>query len=157
MHSFNLWPRKSPLAPRPWSCQPCTTTTEPCSRACAPQQETPPQWDASTRQLESSRCLPQLEKARVQPWRWGAAKNKLLFLKSEFTATVLSSGSSGYKPACRCRRRKRCGFEPWVGKIPWRRAWQPIPVLLPGELHRQRNPAGYSPLGRKELDRTEVT
>ena len=70
---------------------------------------------------------------------------------------TLSSGSSGYKPACRCRRRKRCGFEPWVGKIPWRRAWQPNPVLLPGELHRQRNPAGYSPLGRKELDRTEVT
>ena len=38
---------------------------------------------------------------------------------------------------------------------PWRRKWQPTPVLLPREFHGQRNPAGYSPRGRKELDRTE--
>ena len=43
----------------------------------------------------------------------------------------------------------------WVGKIPWRRAWQPTPVFLPGESHGQRNPAGYSPWGRKESDMTE--
>ena len=54
--------------------------------------------------------------------------------------------------ACQCRR---CIFDPWVGKIPWRRAWQPTPVLLPGESHRQRSLAGYSPWGRKELDMTE--
>ena len=29
----------------------------------------------------------------------------------------------------------RCGFHPWVGKIPWRRAWKPTPVFLPGESH----------------------
>ena len=40
---------------------------------------------------------------------------------------------------------KRCGFDPWVRKIPWRRAEQPTPVLLPGESHGQRSPAGYSP------------
>ena len=34
-----------------------------------------------------------------------------------------------------CRRRKGCGFNPWVGKSPWRRKWQPTPVLLPGESH----------------------
>ena len=34
---------------------------------------------------------------------------------------------------------------PWVGKIPWRRAWQPTPVFLPGESHGQRSLAGYSP------------
>ena len=34
-----------------------------------------------------------------------------------------------------CRRLKRLGFDPWVGKIPWRRAWQPTPVFLPGESH----------------------
>ena len=33
---------------------------------------------------------------------------------------------------------KRCGFDPWVGKIPWRRAWQPTPVFLPGESHGLR-------------------
>jgi len=43
----------------------------------------------------------------------------------------------------------------WVGKIPWRRKWQPIPVFLPGKLHGQRSLAGYSPWGRKELDTTE--
>jgi len=45
-----------------------------------------------------------------------------------------------------------CGFDPWVGKIPWRRAWQPTPVFFPGESHRQRSLAGYSPWGHKELD-----
>ena len=37
------------------------------------------------------------------------------------------------------------GFNPWVGKIPWRRAWQPTPIFLPGEYHGQRNLVGYSP------------
>ena len=38
---------------------------------------------------------------------------------------------------CQCRRHKRCRFDPWVGKIPWRRKWQRIPVFLLGESHRQ--------------------
>ena len=48
----------------------------------------------------------------------------------------------------------RLGFDPWVRKIPWRRAQQPTPVFLPGESHGQRILAGYSPWGRKELDMT---
>ena len=48
-------------------------------------------------------------------------------------------GTSGKEPACQCRRRKRRGFDPWVWKIPWRRKWQPPPVLLPGEFHGQRS------------------
>ena len=40
---------------------------------------------------------------------------------------------------------KRCRFNPWVRKILWRRAWQPTPVLLPGESHGQRSLAGYGP------------
>ena len=40
---------------------------------------------------------------------------------------------------------KRRRFDPWVGKIPWRRAWQPTPVFLPGASHGQRSLAGYSP------------
>ena len=51
----------------------------------------------------------------------------------------------------------RHGFSPCVGKIPWRRAWQPTPVLLPGESHGWRSLAGYSPWGRRELDMTEAT
>ena len=51
-----------------------------------------------------------------------------------------------------CRRLR---FNPQVGKIPWRREWQPTPVFLPGEPHGQRSLAGYSPWGRKESDMTE--
>ena len=63
----------------------------------------------------------------------------------------------GKEPACQCRRHKRHRFNPWVWKIPWRRAWQPVPVLLPGESHSQRNLASYTPWGHKELDMTEST
>ena len=43
----------------------------------------------------------------------------------------------------------------WIGKIPWRRAWQPTPVFLPGESHGQRSLEGYSQWGHKESDTTE--
>ena len=49
-------------------------------------------------------------------------------------------------------------FNPWVGKIPWRRARQPIPVFLPGEADGQSsNLEGYSPQGCKESDKTDAT
>ena len=54
-----------------------------------------------------------------------------------------------------CRRQKRRGFSPWVGKVPWRRAWQPTPGFLPRKFHGQRSLADYSVWGRKELDTTE--
>ena len=44
---------------------------------------------------------------------------------------------------------------PWVGKISWKRKWQPIPALLPGKCYGQRSLVGYSPWGRKESDTTE--
>ena len=47
------------------------------------------------------------------------------------------------------------GFDPWAGKIPWRRNWQHTPVFLPGEPREQRSLAGYSSWGHKELDMTE--
>ena len=50
---------------------------------------------------------------------------------------------------------RRPGFSPWIGKIPWRREWQPTPVFVPGEFHGQRILAGYSPWGHKELDMPE--
>ena len=42
------------------------------------------------------------------------------------------------------------GFDPWVGKIPWRRKWQVNPVFLPGKSHGQRSLAGYSPWGHSQ-------
>ena len=46
---------------------------------------------------------------------------------------------------------------PSVGKIPWRRKWQPTPIFLPGKYHGQRSLVGYSPGDREELDTTETT
>ena len=66
-------------------------------------------------------------------------------------------GASGKEHACQCRRHKRCGFDPWVRKILWRRAWQPTAVFLPGDSHGQGSLGDYSPLGRKELDTIKVT
>ena len=54
-----------------------------------------------------------------------------------------------------CLQCGRPGFDPWVGKIRWRRKWQSTPVLLPGKSHEQKSLVGYSPWGRKESDTTE--
>ena len=53
-------------------------------------------------------------------------------------------------PKCR-----KPGFSLWVGKIPWRRKWQPTPVFLPGKSHGRKSLVSYSPRGRKKLDTTE--
>ena len=58
---------------------------------------------------------------------------------------------SGKESTSPCRR---CGFDPWIGKIPWRRKWQPTPVVLSGKSHGQRSLAGYSLWGRTESDMT---
>ena len=58
---------------------------------------------------------------------------------------------NGKESACQCRR---CTFNPWVGKLPWRRKWQSTPVYLPGNSHGQRSLACCSPQGRKELHTT---
>ena len=52
---------------------------------------------------------------------------------------------------------KRCGFDFWVGKMPWRRKWPPTPVFLSGESHGQRSLVGYSSWGRRESDTTKAT
>ena len=79
------------------------------------------------------------------------------FLPYSFKFGGFPGGISGKEPTCHCRRCKRHGFSPWVGKIPWRRAWQPTPGFLTGKSHGQRSLVGYSPWGRKESDTTEAT
>ena len=61
---------------------------------------------------------------------------------------------SDKEPACSAGDMRHM-FDPWGGKIPWRRAWQPTPVFLPGESHGQRSLEGYGPWGCKESDTTE--
>ena len=58
-----------------------------------------------------------------------------------------SQGAQWSRLTCQCRRQKRCRFEPWVQKIPWRRKRQPTPVFLPGKSQGQRSLGGYSPQG----------
>ena len=62
-------------------------------------------------------------------------------LNNMYSSKGISMWLSWKESACQCRRR---GLDPWVGKIPWRRKWQPPPVFLPGKSHGQRNLVGYS-------------
>ena len=88
-------------------------------------------------------------------WKWsnqlavglidhGSPKNKTVRKPIKILLTF-SSDASGKESTCQCRSHGRGRFSPWVGKIPWRRAWQPTPVFLPGEFHGQRGLVGYSP------------
>ena len=92
-----------------------------------------------------------LLKHRHNPWGTSSISNQICILKG------FPGGAIGKEPACQCRKWKRCRFNLRVGKIPWRRAWQPTPVLLHGEFHGQRSLVGYSPWDCKELDMTEGT
>ena len=64
---------------------------------------------------------------------------------------VFPGGTNGKEPTSECRRDKRHEFDPWVGKIPWRRKWQPTPVFLPGKSYGQRSLVGYNPWGHKRV------
>ena len=67
-------------------------------------------------------------------------------------------GTSGKEAACRCRRCRRHGFDPWVRKIYRMRAWQPTPVFMPGESHGQRSqPGGLWSIRSQRIDTTKVT
>ena len=119
-----------------WVCAP---------KAHALQREKPLQRDALTLPLGSRPWSLQLEEACSQQQRPSVAKYGF------------PGGAGGKEPACQCRRCKRHEFDPWVGKTPWRRAWQPPPVFLPGESHGQMSLAGYSPQDHTKSDTTEVT
>ena len=99
-----------------------------------------------------------------------ATREELNWTELKVNLYLALGGASGNKPASQCRRLKRCRLDLWVagdlrdagwisgsGRYPWRRAWQPTLVLLPGESHGKRSLAGYSPWGCTELDPTEAT
>ena len=79
-------------------------------------------------------------------------------ISQDLRSPGLPGGSVSKESACNAGDHPQCrrpGFDPWVGKIPWRRKWQPIPVFLPGKSHKQRSLVGCSPWGLKELETTE--
>ena len=72
------------------------------------------------------------------------------------SALLQPDGSVDKELTCQCRRRRRHGFDHWLGKIPWRRAWQPTSIFFRGESQGQRSLVGCSSSsGHKELDTTE--
>ena len=79
---------------------------------------------------------------------------KLQWIEYITCAKGLPRWLSGKESTCQCRSFRRCGFNPWVRKIPWRRKWQSTPVFLP-RTHGQRSLAGHSPWGHKVSDTTE--
>ena len=56
-------------------------------------------------------------------------------------------GASGKEPTCQCKGQNRLMFNPWVGKIHWRKEWQPTPLLLPGESPRTEEPVELKSMG----------
>ena len=90
-------------------------------------------------------------------WKWPGLVNAVYMssFKNYFhllTGSIFPGGSDGKSICLQCRRPR---FDPWVRKIPWRRQWQPTPVLLPGKSHGWRSVVGCNPWGRKESDMTE--
>ena len=105
--------------------------------------------------LTSSYLLPPVKESslllRAHRIDWACGDNvgkSLPTLRFVTLITGFPGGASDKEPACQCRRQERRMFDPWVGKIPWRRAWQPTPVFLPGKSPGQRSLASCSSWGR---------
>ena len=133
------WHSRKFTQSRPWrlrsalaSCQCYPVTSNPCLSTTDPQ--TPSQ----------------------EPWPYPKWKNKqtkmLIFTKGGKVEKINLDLLRWSRIHLQCRRP---GFNPWVGKVPWRREWQPTPVFLPGEFHGQRILVGYSPWGHKEARLSE--
>ena len=96
--------------------------------------------------------ISQLSLKSEYDWKsWEKKVEKASSFKNTLCAGLLR-WFSGKESTCQCRR---CGFNPWVVKIPRKRKWPPTPVFLPRKSHRQRSLVGYSPWGLKELDMTD--
>ena len=95
------------------------------------------------------------ERESTHTWCYGYEIKSLWLLRKVQKSWGLPKGHRGKEYSCQRRRHKRYKFNPWVGKIPWKRRWQPTLVFLPGKSHGQRSLAAYSPWGRKESDMTK--
>ena len=73
-----------------------------------------------------------------------------------FLVCGLPGDVSGKESSCQCSRLRRHKFDAWVGKICWRKKWQPTAAFLPGKSHGQRNLTGYSPWVAKSWTQLRV-
>ena len=81
----------------------------------------------------------------------GEEKPNKLLLITTLPLTVLPSWCYRKEPACQCRRQKRRRFNPWVGKIPWRRKQQPTPVFLSGKSLWTEEPGRLQSMGSQRV------
>ena len=93
--------------------------------------------------------------------RWQATERwieQVLTIKSDhYDSEGLPQCLSSKRICLQCGSCRKCRFNPWVRKIPWKRAWQLTPVFLPGESHGQRKLKGYVTYSHKESNTTETT
>ena len=90
----------------------------------------------------------------------GFTKSQTQLNDFQFSATLrlgFPGGATGKEPAYQCRRHNRVGFDPWVGKIPWRTGRQHIPVFLPGESPRTEEPGGLLSMGLQRVGHSCAT
>ena len=86
-------------------------------------------------------------RSQLGEWRstcWSKIEGNGCFRQEEEQISGFPRQRNGKEPACQCRRCRRSGFCPWVGKIPWSRKWHPILVFLPEKFNGQRSLAGCS-------------
>ena len=90
------------------------------------------------------------DQSSVYRWSWGRANvsPETISLCNKY-GNCFPGGTSGEELATNAGDIRDVDSIPGWGRLPWRRAWQPTPVFLPGESHGQRSPAGYSPWGRR--------
>ena len=138
-----------------------------CPTLCDPRDGSPPgspvpgilqartlEWDAiSFSSAWKWMKVKSLSRVRLSatPWKYSPGKNTGVGCHCPLHQMALVVKN----PPAQCTRCKRRRFDPWVGKITWRRTCQPTPVFFPGESHGQRSMVGYSPWGHKESDTTE--
>ena len=87
---------------------------------------------------------------KIKGWKaqWVLTRESLA---SPMESKGFPGDARGKEPTCQCKRCKTCGFNSWVKKIPWRRAWQPTPVFLPGKSPWTEEPGSLQSMGLQRV------
>ena len=130
------WPAQSWASG--FQAQLCFSVSDGHSPSLGPRCKTKPLCDAG-------QSMAQTTVTEATRYLLNTSQSLYLMTSQCLTKVGFLGGATGKEPAFQCRRHKGRWFNPWVGKIPWRRARQPTPVFLPGESHERRSLVGYSP------------
>ena len=119
-----------------------------CLTLCNPMNCSPP--GSSVHRISQARILEWLAVLFFRGFSWPRDQTRVPCIAGRFFGASLVAQRLKRLPPMR-----ETQVQSWVGKISWRRKWQPTPVFLPGESHGQRSLVGYDPWGCKALDTTE--